>query len=657
MSQLSSKFSKTPQYYKEVSLLNGEKLKVSDPKTIRALIALMSMEAVLGGAASHWGGPSAFTEIASVLTALMFKKSSKWYEHFHFINDAGHCENGLYAIKANYNYAQLRIEDLKKFRSVLSFLTGHGEHHLFPEGVYLSNGPLGSTLSQAQGLCLADKLQKKERLTIVLVSDGALMEGEAKEALAAIPGLTQKNKMNPFLLIVSDNNTKLTGRIDEESFSMKPTLKSLKQLGWNTVDLPSAHNLQEVTVCLEKAMEQSLKSPSAPVALIAQTIKGYGNQKTQESLNGGHGFPLKDPHDLISFLKEIYQEEVIPKEFLQWTQELIRKFEQKKSSSSTTQDIIKEKVQVGISKSMIQKAQEGLPIVSISSDLPGSTGVMNFRKQFPSHSFDMGVAEANMFSVAAGFSKQGFIPVVDTFAQFGVTKGALPLFMATLSNAPVIAILSHAGFQDAADGASHQCLTYIAQTGSIPNTLVYTLSSSEEAYHLLSQALENFQKNKKNYIFFLGRENFPSTYCKKPSYSLNKSLIVFSHIQNKNKGCTLVATGTVLSQTLQAGQALAQQGWNIHVVHSSIINEPDTSTIQTCLKETQGNLLTVEDHQIKGGMGAFLNQALTLKGIKYQMQSLGVKGKFGRSAYKAIELYQLHALDKDSIIQTIKSKF
>ena len=162
LSQLSSSFSKTPKYFQEVSLQNGEQLKVSDPQAIRSLIALMNMEAILGGAAAHWGGPTAFVEITSVLTALIFQKSSDWYNHFHLINDAGHCENGLYAIKANYNYAKLNLKDLRKFRSISSFLTGHGEHHLFPEGVYLSNGPLGSTLSQAQGLCMADRLKQKE---------------------------------------------------------------------------------------------------------------------------------------------------------------------------------------------------------------------------------------------------------------------------------------------------------------------------------------------------------------------------------------------------------------------------------------------------------------------------------------------------------------
>ena len=476
------------------------------------------------------------------------------------------------------------------------------------------------------------------------------MEGEAKEALSAIPGLAQKDKMNPFLLIVSDNNTKLTGRIDEDSFSMKPTLESLQQLGWHKINLKEAHDLQSVSSCLEQALEKM--NARTPVVIVAQTIKGYGNQKTEKSSSGGHGFPLKNPEELKPFLQEIYREKSVPQEFIKWIQDLIEK--QKSKHVDKTNEVVKEKSQVGISKAMIEKAQKGLPIVSITSDLPGSTGVMNFRKEFPSKSFDVGVAEANMFSVAAGFSKEGFIPVVDTFAQFGVTKGALPLFMATLSNAPVIAILSHVGFQDAADGASHQSLTYLAQTGSIPNTLIYTISSSEEAYHLLSKVLENFHKNKKNYIFFLGRENFLPTYKKGLSYSLEKSPVIFSNIQKGKKGCTLVATGTILSQALEAGKHLADKGWNIHVVHSSIINEPDVKTIQSCLKETHGNLLTVEDHQLKGGMGSFLSQALTLKGISYQMKSLGVKGKFGRSAYKAIELYQQHGLDKDSIIKAIQ---
>jgi len=651
MTALSSEFLEKPKYFKEISLSSRDKLAVADPKATRALLALMNMEAVLGGAAAHWGGPSAFAEINSALFALMFRKSKKWFDHFHLVNDAGHCENGLYALKANYNYAGLKIEDLKKFRSVSSFLTGHGEHHLFPEGVYLSNGPLGSTVAQAQGLAVADRIRKKNRTTVLLVSDGALMEGEAREALASIPGFFEKNLMNPFLMVISNNNTKLSGRIDKDSFSMKNTLSSLTNLGWNVLTLTNPHNLTETTHLMEQALLQT--NTKKPVALLAQTIKGYGVQQTQTSLSGGHGFPLKDPHQLKSFLEEIYYEESIPGEFIKWSEELVQRISKKTVSVKKAPE---EKVQEGISRALIKKKKEGYPIVSVTSDLPGSTGVMGFRKKFPKDSFDVGVAEANMFSMASGLSKEGFIPVVDTFAQFGVSKGALPLFMASLSKAPVIAVLSHAGFQDAADGASHQCLTYLAQTGSIPNTFVYTLSSSQEAMALMEQAIESFQKGKNNFVFFLGREKYSPSYYNQ-DYQLGKAQIVFSKISKQKKACTLIASGTLLREALKAGEELVQQNWDIIVVHPSIINHPDVETIKTCLNQTQGHVLTVEDHQLKGGMGSFIAHALCLENIPFQMHSLGVQGKFGRSAYKALDLYRLHGLDSYSVVQAVKSHF
>ena len=98
----------------------------------------------------------------------------------------------------------VRILALRGFRGIHSKLTGHGESHLNPEGVLISNGPLGSGLPQAQGLAIGDQLAGNDRVTICTISDGAMMEGEAKESLAAIPGLAVKGQVNPFVLILSD---------------------------------------------------------------------------------------------------------------------------------------------------------------------------------------------------------------------------------------------------------------------------------------------------------------------------------------------------------------------------------------------------------------------------------------------------------------------
>ena len=211
-----------PKYSVTVKNLAGEDVVVADPRATRALVALMDVHAVVGGAACHWGGPAAFAELNASVHAIMFSvKDRPWHEAYNYINDAGHTENGVYALRANYAFDNMTFDDLKAFRSVKSKLTGHGESHLNPEGVLMSNGPLASALPQAQGLAIGDKIIGNDRLTVCMVSDGASMEGEAKEAFAAIPGLAAKDRVNPFLMIISDNDTKLSGRITKDSFSMQ----------------------------------------------------------------------------------------------------------------------------------------------------------------------------------------------------------------------------------------------------------------------------------------------------------------------------------------------------------------------------------------------------------------------------------------------------
>ncbi len=660
-----------PRYSIEIKTKHCGSLSFSNPKISRLSLALMDMQAGLGGAASHWGGPSAFAEIVSALFGLAFhlanEKNLHWHELFHIINDAGHCENGIYALKANYGFGGLSFKDLRGFRSIESPLTGHGESHLYPRGVYLSNGPLGSTLAQAQGLAVADRLQKLSRFTVVLISDGALMEGEAKEALASIPGFYEKNKLCPFVLIASDNNKKLSGQIDTDSFSMDPSFRSLSSLGWECVDLPSGHELKSCVKVLESIFLRKKEELKKPIFVRAKTIKGYGLKEMEQSKSGGHGFPLKTPEKLADFLEEIYGSKNIPEEFVHWCKELEQISASQSRSKMGKSSEKKVKAQEGISRAMIQAKKNHLPVVSVSADLQGSTGVLAFQKEFPEHCFDLGVAESNMISLAAGLSKQGFIPVVDTFTQFGVTKGALPLFMANLSQSPLIAIFSHAGLQDAADGASHQNLSYLAQTASLPLVRTYSLSSSEEAFHLLTQAIDSFVLSRKKgkcpftQIFFLGRETFPSSYLPdKASYQLGRSQVIFSvleQVPDSKKAITLLASGTLLGEALEAGKKLSQQSWNVIVVNASIINHPDVATLQSCLAKTNNRLVTVEDHNLIGGMASLVAHALALKGISVDMHSLAVRSAFGRSAYQSAHLYEKEGLTAHHIEEAIKKKW
>lgn len=272
-----------------------------------------------------------------------------------------------------------------------------------------------------------------------------------------------------------------------------------------------------------------------------------------------------------------------------------------------------------------------------------------------------------MLSMAAGLSKAGYIPVVDTFAQFGVTKGALPLIMSSLSQAPILAFFSHTGFQDAADGASHQALSWLAMTASIPHVECYALTCSEEAEALVGQAIERFAQTRKegrvpsSVLFFLGRENFPQNYgLPSSSYCLGKGQLVYASPSVEKSGelgnynaqplVTICAGGSLLAQALVAAADLEKQGIGSLVVNPSCLNHPDVDLFTDCLGKSEGRLITVEDHQLVGGMGAILAHSLTLQGITLRLKSLGVKGEFGQSAYEAEQLYRKHQMDSPAIV-------
>jgi transketolase len=652
-----------PRYSLRVKNAAGAEVVLADPNASRALVALMDVHAVNGGAACHWGGPAAFAEIMSAIHGIMYaEKGRQWYEAYNFANDAGHTENGIYAIHANYGFDNTTFEDLKGFRSITSKLTGHGEAHLNPQGVYLSNGPLGSALPQAQGLALADKILKNDRVTICTISDGASMEGEAKEAFAAIPGLAAKGHMNPFLMVVSDNDTKLSGRITKDSFSMQPTFASLSALGWNVIQVAEGNDLSKVYLAIEKGLAAARSNPAAPVALWVKTTKGYGVKSTVESASGGHGFPLANGEKIIDFVNEIYFGSQIPAELANWAKSLREDWEKKDAakkakaaaaaSAPAALAVKTEKIQAGLAKGAVKAAQEGLPVFSVCADLAGSTGIGFFQKSFPDRFIDVGVAEANMISTGAGLSKAGFIAIVDTFGQFGVTKGNLPLTMAVLSQAPVIALFSHVGFQDAADGASHQATTYFAATSAIPHTVVVACSCADEGESLLLQAAQHIAKEREagrdgeSVLFFVGRENYPVHLVDNATYNWGKAQVL-----SEGSDVVIIACGPLLGRAIEAGKKLAEQKISATVISNPFVNRVDIETIGAAVKKCSGRVITIEDHQLICGMGAQVAHALSLAGITHRMKSLAIQGEFGQSAYMAEDLYKKHGLTAAKLIE------
>ncbi len=650
----------TPKFTAKAKNAAGQEIALGDPRATRALVALMNVHAVNGGAACHWGGPAAFAEINAAVHGLMFSTSGRpWYDAFNYVNDAGHAENGVYALRANYGFDGMTFDSLKDFRSIKSKLTGHGESHLNPEGVLLSNGPLGSSVGQAQGLALGDKTAGRDRVTVLIVSDGASMEGESKEGFAAIPGLAAKGRVNPFVLIVSDNDTKLSGRITKDAFSMQPSLEAMDDLGWRVTKVAHGHDLQAVYLAFEKAVADAKADPTKPVCLWVKTIKGFGIKSTEENSAGGHGFPLANGEKIPDWITELYKGDTAPAEFVKWAADLRTDWEKKEAEKNAkaaaapaaAPSVKKDKVQSGLANGAIRAAVDGYPVYSISSDVQGSTGMSPFQKTFPERFVEVGIAESNMISVGAGYAKMGFIPIVDTFGQFGVTKGNLPLTMAALSQAPVIAVFSHIGFQDAADGASHQATTYLAAVSAIPHTVAIAPSCATEAEWLMYEAIKRQAEDRKtgkdgeSYLFFVGRENYPVQWLDNPQYQWGKATVL-----QEGTDVVLVGTGQLVGRTIDAGKKLAAKGVKACVIANPFVNQVDVATIGAAVKAANGRLVTIEDHQIVGGMGAQLSHALSRAGIAHRVTSLGIPGEFGQSAYVAEDLYKKYGMTADGLV-------
>src|ERR1041385_858074 len=114
------------KYFVKVKNAKGEEVVLGDLRATRALVALMDVHAVNGGAGCQWGGPAGLAVTMAAIHGLMFATQGRpWYEAFNFVNDAGHTENGIYALRTNYGFDNLTFEDLKGFRGIKSKPTGH----------------------------------------------------------------------------------------------------------------------------------------------------------------------------------------------------------------------------------------------------------------------------------------------------------------------------------------------------------------------------------------------------------------------------------------------------------------------------------------------------------------------------------------------------
>lgn len=280
-------------------------------------------------------------------------------------------------------------------------------------------------------------------------------------------------------------------------------------------------------------------------------------------------------------------------------------------------------------------------VVVLDADLASATKTIEFKKKFPDRFFDIGIAEQDLMGTAAGFALGGKIPFASTFAIFA-TGRAYDQVRNTIaySNLNVKIAATHAGVTVGEDGASHQALEDIALMRAIPNMMVTCPCDDAETRWLIEEAI----RTKGPMYIRLSRPAVEEVYSKDTSFELGKG------IQHGNgTDATVIATGVTVSEALKAQEILKNDGIDIRVIDMHTIKPMDRELVIRSAKETK-KIITVEDHNIIGGLGSAVCEVLC-DAYPKEVIRMGIHDEFGQSGTwkELMNYYQItaeHIADK-----------
>lgn len=284
-------------------------------------------------------------------------------------------------------------------------------------------------------------------------------------------------------------------------------------------------------------------------------------------------------------------------------------------------------------------AQEGADnLVVLDADLSAATKTGIFKKAFPERHINCGIAEANMICVAAGLSTMGLVPFASSFAMFAAGR-AFEQVRNTVGyphlNVKIGA--THAGISVGEDGASHQCCEDFALMRSIPGMVVICPSDDVEA----KQAVKAAYKYEGPVYLRFGRLAVDVFHNEDYKFEIGKGELV-----SEGSDVTIIATGLMVAEAIEAGKMLDQKGISAEIINIATIKPLDEELVIASAKKT-GKVITVEEHNIIGGLGEAVCSALSEK-CPTPVKRIGVNDEFGHSG-PAVALLKQFGLCADNI--------
>lgn len=282
-------------------------------------------------------------------------------------------------------------------------------------------------------------------------------------------------------------------------------------------------------------------------------------------------------------------------------------------------------------------------VVALCADLVGSLKLDAFIKEHPERFVQCGIAEANMIGVAAGMATAGFVPFATTFANFGSGRVYDQIRQSVAySDKNVKIAVSHAGLTLGEDGATHQILEDLAMMRSMPNMVVINPCDFNQT-RAATKAIADYDGPV--YLRF-GRPVVPVFTDADQKFEIGKAWMV-----NEGKDVTIVATGHLVWEAIQAGEMLEAEGIDAEIINIHTIKPLDDEAILKSVAKT-GCVVTAEEHQINGGLGDAVCQLLSRQ-HPAPVELIGVNNSFGESGTPA-QLMEKYGLNAKSIVAAAK---
>lgn len=304
-------------------------------------------------------------------------------------------------------------------------------------------------------------------------------------------------------------------------------------------------------------------------------------------------------------------------------------------------------IRQGFGDGLIQAGIENEDIVALCADLTESTKMNMFAEKFPKRFIEIGVAEQNLATVASGMAAMGKIPFISSYAMFSPGRNWEQIRTTICYNdRPVKIAGSHAGISVGPDGGTHQAIEDIAITRVIPKMVVISPCDSIEA----KKATLACAKIVNPTYLRLAREKTPVITTEETPFEIGKAQIVFIP-ENGLAEVGIIATGALLYKALKVAKELEKKGTKVKVMNLSTIKPLDSEAVVALAKETRC-IVTVEEHQIAGGMGSAVAECLSVY-YPTPIEFVGVNDEFGQSGTPD-ELIERYGMGEEGIKKAIE---